>query len=327
MHGMTTPTSLTKPGAGLPGPLRLRMQRLARASRAESTCRAYQSDWRIWEAWAATAGTTAMPASPEAVAAFLSDASATRKVSTLRRYVASISVAHQLKHQHFPSGAPPIRTILKGIAREKAGDRRRVRPLMARQVRAIMDSAGPQLMAMRDCAILALGVAMAARRSELSGLDWLTRGTGTGVLELTEHGAIVKLMRSKTSQAGDAVEVHIQPGPALKAVKDWVERAAIVPGSPLFRAVTRRGRVSAERIADRTIARIVKRTCDAAGLEAEHYSGHSLRSGMITSAAEKGIAEWRIRMTSRHSAKSQELAGYIRPVERRKHALTNDIGL
>jgi integrase len=323
---MTTADALTKTTAGLPTPLRERMERQARASRAENTWRAYQSNWRVWETWAATAGATAMPADPEAVAAFLSDASQTRKIATLRRYVASISVAHQLKGLTFPSSAPAIRTILKGIAREKAGDRRRVRPLMARQVRAMMDSAGPQLLDARDCAILALGVAMAARRSELSGLDWLARGTGTGVVDLTEHGAVVRLLRSKTSQT-EAAEIHIQPGPALRAVRDWVERAGIVSGAPLFRAVTRRGRISSERIADRTVARIVKRWCNAAGLEPEHYSGHSLRSGMITTAAELGIAEWRIRETSRHSAKSTELAGYIRPIEKRKHALTNDIGL
>jgi hypothetical protein len=46
---------------------------------------------------------------------------------------------------------------------------------------------------------------------------------------------------------------------------------------------------------------------------------------MVTSAAENGVAEWRIRLTSRH--KSDVLRQYIRPVEKRKHALTDDIGL
>jgi integrase len=323
---MTETAALTKFSATLPGPLRERMQRQARASRAEGTWRVYQAGWRTWESWAATAGVTAMPARPDDVAAFLSDMSASRKLTTLKGYVVAIAVGHQLKGLTFESSAPAIRVILRGVAREKGRDRRRVRPLLARQVRAMMDSAGTRLVELRDSAVLALGVAMAARRSELAGLDWLARGTGSGLLEVTETGAVVRLLRSKTSQT-EAAEIHIQPGPALKAVKDWTERAGIVPGSALFRAVTRRGRVSAERIADRTIARIVKRACDAAGLDAEHYSGHSLRAGMITSAAELGIAEWRIRMTSRHSAKSTELAGYIRPVEKRKHALTNDIGL
>jgi site-specific recombinase XerD len=167
---------------------------------------------------------------------------------------------------------------------------------------------------------------MAARRSELAGLDWLTRGSGTCVLELTEHGAVVRLFRSKTAQ--DRVdEVAIQNGPALQAVRAWIERAGIISGSSLFRAVTPRGRVSPDRLCDRSIARAVKRACEAAGLDPQHYSGHSLRSGLVTAAAERGLAEWRIRLTSRHSAKSRELAEYIRPISKRRHALTTEVEL
>jgi integrase len=319
-------TEITKPTNSLPAPLREQMERQARASRAGTTWRAYQSDWRVWEAWTARNGAAAMPAGVEAVAAFLSDASSTRKLSTLKRYLASISVVHQLQGLAFQTSAPPIRTLMKGIAREKVGDVRRVRPFMPRHALAKIDAVGARLVDVRDAALLALGIAMAARRSELAGLDWLTRGIGTGVLELTEHGAVVRLFRSKTAQ--DRVdEVAIQNGPALQAVRAWVERAAIVAGSPLFRAVTPRGRVGPDRLCDRSIARAVKRACEAAGLDPQHYSGHSLRSGLVTAAAERGLAEWRIRLTSRHSAKSRELAEYIRPIEKRRHALTTEVEL
>ena len=324
-RGMSN-TALTTTKEQLPGELHERMARQIRGSRAKATWRAYEADWRVWEAWANQNGASALPALPETVAAFLSDGSATRKLSTLRRYLASISVAHTLKGLTLQRGAPAIRTLMKGIAREKGQDRRRVRPLMADQAVAMMADLGPRLADCRDAALLALGIAMAARRSELAGLDWLERGTGDGVLELTEHGAVVRLFTSKTAQAR-AVEVHVQPGPALKAVKDWADRAGIAAGSPLFRAVSRSGRISSERLTGGSVARIVKKRCATAGFDAEAYSGHSLRSGMITSAAERGIPEWRIRMTSRHSEKGTELRGYIRPIEERKHALTNEIGL
>ena len=70
------------------------------------------------------------------------------------------------------------------------------------------------------------------------------------------------------------------------------------------------------------MARIVKRRCAAAGLDPEAYSGHSLRAGMITSAAERGIPEWRIRMTSRHSEKGTELQG-LHSAHRRAQARTH----
>jgi hypothetical protein len=100
---------------------------------------------------------------------------------------------------------------------------------------------------------------------------------------------------------------------------------AIAEATPLFRAVSKGGRVGGARLSDGSIARIVKARCAAAGLEPREFAGHSLPAGMVTSAAEHGIAEWRIRLTSRH--KSDVLRQYIRPVEKRQHSLTNDIGL
>jgi hypothetical protein len=103
----------TKP-ADLPqAERRERMTQQARASKAERTWRAYGSDWLIWEAWAAANGATPMPADPERVAEFLSDMTTSRKLSTVRRYLASISVSHTLKGHLFDRKHPSIKTILR----------------------------------------------------------------------------------------------------------------------------------------------------------------------------------------------------------------------
>jgi integrase len=300
-----------------------RMQRQARASKADATWAAYAADWRVWEAWAARVGATAFPAVPEQVAAFLSDMSASRKLSTLRRYLASISVAHSLRGVVFDRKHPAVRTILKGIARESTPVRR-VKPLLAARVRTLLADMGNSLADVRDAALLALGVASGCRRSELSGLDWLSHGAGQGSLEIGEDSATIRLYRSKTSQAEPA-EVHIKPGIALAAVKRWVVAAGIAAGTPLFRAIGKGGRISAKRLADRSIARIVKARCEGAGLDPTDFSGHSLRAGMVTSAAEAGVPEWRIKLHSRH--KSDVVRQYIRPVEKRQHSPTDEIGL
>jgi hypothetical protein len=158
-------TEIARSGNVLPAPLVERMAEQVRASRAETTWAAYASDWRIWEAWATAHSASPLPASVESVAAFLSDMSATRKLSTLRRYLASISVAHQAKGLSLATGAPPIRTIMRGCARQKVGDRRRVKPLMPRHALAKIDAAavGGRLVDLRDAALLALGIAMAGR--------------------------------------------------------------------------------------------------------------------------------------------------------------------
>jgi integrase len=311
--------------AGLPSTERReRMAQQARASKAERTWRAYGSDRQVWEAWAAANDVKVMPAEPERVAEFLSDMTASRKLSTVRRYLASLSVTHTLKGHTLERKHPAIKTILRGAARE-APLPRRVRPLLAKQVPALLRDLGEEPADLRDAALLALGVASGCRRSEIVGLDWAKRGTGSGVVEITDEGANITLFCSKTIQDGEPEAIYLQPGIALKALKRWVETGGIVEGSPLFRPINKAGAISIARLTDGSIARIVKARCAAAGLEAREFAGHSLRAGMVTSAAENGVPEWRIRLTSRH--KSDVLRQYIRPVEKRQHALTSDIGL
>jgi len=311
----------------LPAEHRERSEDLARDSRAASTWKAYQVDWRLWSAWAAKHGACALPADPMVVASYLAELSETRKDSTLRRYLASISVMHTLKGQAFDRKSPALRTVMKGIGRRHGGKRRKVRPLMVEEFVSMQgEMSGHDMTVSRDAALLALGLAMAARRSKLAGLDWMRCGTGTGVLELAGRGARIVLYTSKTKQ-GEPDEIYIQPGRALKAIHAWVQRAGIVEGEPLFRGVSRWGHINATRLHASNIARIVKRRCEEMGLEPECYSGHSLRAGMITTAFERGVPEWKIRLTCRHSEKSRELAGYNRPVQKCKHAVTTELGL
>jgi len=199
---------------------------------------------------------------------------------------------------------------------------------LSKQVRALLEDLGDGAADRRDAALLGLGVASGCRRSELAGLDWLKRidGTdGTGVLELSEEGGTITLFTSKTVEGGEPEIIYLQPGIALRAVKRWAATAAIAEGTPLFRAVNKGGAIAETRLTAGAVALIVKARCAEAGFEPAEFAGHSLRAGMVTSAAENGVPEWKIRLTSRH--RSDVLKAYIRPVEKKKHALTGDIGL
>ena len=52
----------------------------------------------------------------------------------------------------------------------------------------------------------------------------------------------------------------------------------------------------------------------AAGLDPMGYSGHSLRAGLATSAAQAGVPAWRIKAQTRHATETM-LAQYIRQGE------------
>lgn len=51
-----------------------------------------------------------------------------------------------------------------------------------------------------------------------------------------------------------------------------------------------------------------------AGYDPEKFSGHSLRAGLVTSAAQAGLPPWRIRQTTGHASDAM-LARYVRDGE------------
>ena len=95
------------------------------------------------------------------------------------------------------------------------------------------------------------------------------------------------------------------------AVRSWLERSQVDSGS-LFRAIGRWGREATFKlICDHQLAKIIKALAHQAGLDPSAFSGHSLRSGLATSAAEGGATERSIMEQTRHKSLKQ-VRQYIR---------------
>ena len=161
----------------------------------------------------------------------------------------------------------------------------------------------------RDRALLALGFAGAFRRSELCALE---------VADLVEvaDGLRVLIRRSKGDQEGAGQEVAIPRGYKLRpveAVQTWLAAAEINTGF-VFRSVARGNRLSAAPLAADSASRIVKAYAGKVGLDEAAYSGHSLRSGFLTSAAEAGASIFKMMEQSRHKS-MDTLRGYVRRVD------------
>jgi integrase len=159
----------------------------------------------------------------------------------------------------------------------------------------------------RDRALILLGMAGAFRRSELVALD-------VEDLAFTDKGLDVTIRRSKTDQEGQGYTGAIPTGESLRpvaAVRASLDAAAITEG-PLFRPVNKGGAVSAERLTGWAVAKIVKGYAERAGLDADDFSGHSLRAGFVTSAAERGADLNRIMDQTRH-IDPRTMRKYIRP--------------
>lgn len=96
----------------------------------------------------------------------------------------------------------------------------------------------------------------------------------------------------------------------MKAVESWLQLAHIESG-PIFRSVNRAGVVDCNQLHAQSIALVLKDYAKAVGLNPANISGHSLRSGLVTSAIQAGVAVHKIQQQTGHRS-VEMLARYIR---------------
>jgi|SRR5690606_15508776 len=297
----------------------LRAETVARVqgSIAESTRRAYETDWAIFTAWCDRHGLQPLPADPRAVAAFLTDLELHgAKYATILRKLTSISVRHREAGEDSPRKAMLVEKTLQGIKRSIGTAPQKKAPARTDDLRAMVATLDTsRLIGLRDRALLVIGFAGAFRRSELVAFD---------VAHFEERGRwlYAHVVKSKTDQDAKGQKVAMSAGDhaatcPLRALRDWRTAAGIDEG-PVFRPVTKGGVVLPRRLSAKAVARVVKRAAEAAGMDPASFAGHSLRSGFITSAAEADQEERYIMRHSRHRS-IPTVRGYMH-----EHDLTVD---
>lgn len=284
-------------------------------AKAANTLRAYTSDWNQFEGWCDERGLEPLPARPEAVATYLASLALAGKAdSTIGRHLAAIG----WKHRQDGLVAPVLRDERMVIADTLAGIRReaRARPsarkaaITARELAAMIAAAdGQGTRAIRDRAILALGLAAALRRSELVALEWRD-------VELVDKGLKLMLRHSKTDQEGEGQVIAVPAGKALRPVERLNAWLAVRGGGagPLFYRIDPQGLLTDKPMSDRSIARLIQKYAGRVGLDPETVGGHSLRAGFLTEASRAGATIAKMQEVSRHK-KVEVLLGYVRSVE------------
>lgn len=292
-------------------------------AKAEATVQAYKSDWNHFQSWCEDNNQQSLPASPQTLAAYLSDLASNHKTSTVARRLAAISKAHQTANVTNPANNELVRLTIKGIRRVKGTRPTQKVAAVTSDILAMLNTLPDNLLGKRDRALLLIGFAGAFRRSELVSLN-------IEDLDFRADGIAISLKRSKTDQEGEGATKGIPYGRCaetcpVRALKAWLECAGITEGV-VFRSVNRHGQVGTEQLNDKTVARVVKRAAEAAGLDPSNYSGHSLRAGLATSAAMNGVSERDImRQTGHHSV--QMVRRYIRDGELFKSNAASQVGL
>jgi integrase len=280
------------------------------AAKAENSRRAYRSDWRLFESWCRSHGLACLPAVPETVALYLTALAADHKPSSLERKLTSITKAHQAAGFSTPASMEhaAVSETMKGIRRTLGTAQPGKEPLLTADILQMLDSLDDGLLGSRDRALLLVGFAGGFRRSEIVSLD---------IEDITEttDGLVIRVRRSKTDPEAKGTTVALPYGSTaatcpVRSYRAWIAAAAIEAG-PAFRSVDRHGRVGSGRLNTGSVARLIKRAAEVAGLDPTNYAGHSLRAGFVTQAFLNGAAEVAIMRQTRHKS-LDTLRKYIR---------------
>jgi integrase len=271
------------------------------AALSNNSRRAYQADLQHFIAWGGS-----VPASPETVCKYLAANVGMLAPATLNRRIVAIGRAHTSQGLASPTKTDLVKATLRGIRRTVGTAQRQVAPAVKEHLIAMVDGL-EGIKGIRDRALLLIGFAAALRRSELVAINCTD-------IEWVDQGMVVHIRRSKTDQEGQGRKVAIPYARGatcpVQSLKAWLSISGITHG-PIFRPVTRHGSIMPVALSTQAVAVIVKQRAKAIGLDSSKYSGHSLRAGLVTSAAQAGVSSWKIRQQTGHKSDAM-LQRYIR---------------
>jgi len=275
------------------------------SSKAINTVRAYKSDFKDFALFCVQNGFKSLPSEPKIVSLYLTHLSTKEvKMSTLKRKLVSIGVIHKLKGHYLDTKHPIIIENVMGIKRRKGSIQKGKKPLLINTLKSIINvideyNKNEDLKRLRDRSIILIGFSGGFRRNEIVSIDYYD-------LEFVNEGLKINLKKSKTDQFGEGMIKAIpyfdntQYCPVI-SLKNWIKISNILSG-PLFRRFSKGSKLSVNRLTDQTVALLIKKYLKLANIDSKNYSGHSLRSGFATSAAEAGAEERSIMAMTGHKS-------------------------
>ena len=295
-------------------------------SKANNTVRAYKSDFKDFGIFCAKNGFKSLPSEPKIVSLYLTHLSTKdAKISTLKRRLVSIGVIHKLKGHYLDTKHPAIIENIMGIKRRKGNNQKGKKPILINDLRKIINVIDQQskeeIKKLRDRSIILIGFSGGFRRSELVNIDY-------DDIEFVSEGVKIFIKRSKTDQFGEGSVKALpyfdnsQYCPVASLQK--LINISKINSGPLFRRFLKGLKLSEKRLTDQTVALLIKEYLELAGIDSKNYSGHSLRSGFATSAAESGAEERSIMAMTGHKT-TQMVRRYIKEANLFKNNALNKI--
>ncbi len=228
-------------------------------------------------------------------------------VATLERRLSGIAWHYRQLGEPLDVGDRHIATVLAGIRRAHGRPPVQKEAIFADDLLAMLATLENDLRGLRDRAILAIGFAGGLRRSEIVGLDcgpgqirgrnrldrnlwrrqsggccnrrrcgcfWRRQADGSNVRE--PEGGLLLTINGKTGWREVEIGCGSRPATCPAAMLETWMRLGRIAHGPLFRPVTRKNAgVTAERLTDKHVARLVQKTALAAGIRGDLSEGET----------------------------------------------------
>jgi integrase len=237
----------------------------------------------------------------------------------------SIGVIHKLRGHYLDTKHPSIIENIMGIKRRKGSIQNGKKPLLISNLKLIIKAIDQydkdEMKQLRDKSIILIGFSGGFRRNEIVSLNY-------DDLEFVSEGLKITLRKSKTDQFGEGSLKGLpyfdnsNYCPVISLQK-WLNISKIKSG-PVFRRFIKGSKISEKRLTDQTVALLIKKYLELAGINSRNFSGHSLRSGFATSAAESGAEERSIMAMTGHKS-TEMVRRYIKEANLFKNNALNKI--
>jgi integrase len=267
---------------------------------APTTIAAYEADCAHFEQWCKAEGRVALPADLDTITSYIVAHGKLLGRATLARRLVGIGFAHRVAGYAWVGTHPLVKATLRGVLRKHGKPARQSAALMTEEVRALVATCDGSLTGLRDRALLLVGYAGGLRRSELVAIE-------RHDIEDVPGGVRIRIRRSKTDPTAEGAMIGLVVGEhretcPVRALRAWIEASETDVG-PVFRKVSRSGRVDFNGLTPGAVRRILLRRAALAGLDvadSERLSPHGLRAGFITQAHLNGASEDAIMAQARH---------------------------
>lgn len=272
-----------------------------KSSKSLNTLRAYKADIQSFEMFCRSVNLKSFPTNEKTVSFFITELSKKCKLSTIKRKLASIKAAHALSGHYVDLKNPIINENLISIKKKIGAFQRSKKPILINDLKKIInviDDVKDIKRKLRDKAIILIGFSGAFRRSELVSLELHD-------LDFVDEGVKIFIKKSKTDQTGEGM---------IKAIP-YFDNKYFCPVTNLNNWIDFKSKDKIKNnkifdISDKSVALIVKKYVQMAGLDPAKYAGHSLRSGFATATAESGAEERQIMAMTGHKS-NQMVRRYI----------------